>query len=975
MHDAEIERLKTQVPAWQVIGERVKLRRQANEWVGLCPFHDERTPSFKVYRNGGGQWLYKCFGCQSTGNVFQFLQRAEGLTFQQAVEKVAGLGTRDSGLAKKATTGPEMVDHTFRPAIAEPHEFRTTTLARWTPYERALASSAEAVAWLDRERGIGAEAAARLHLGFFCDLRAVLPKHPWAGESWMAFPALRGETVISVKLRRLAEKEFARLPKMETALYNEDAIDPLGDTMLVEGEFDALVLEQAGFAAVSVPSAGFILTPAMRDRLALAGALYLAGDTDQAGAPYMEKLWRELGGTTYLLAWPDGAKDANEFFLKNCGRDIEKFRTAVESLKQKARQKPIPSFYSLRESMLSDRTSPLDDPNRMRFPWPKVDDMAVVLPSHVVSVFSTYTGTGKALANGTLVPTPDEGMVAIEKLRPGDRVFGCSGQPIRVLGVFPQGLRQMYRVGFSCGTEVDCDAEHVWAVCRSIKAYPKHPILRTTRQLRLRSLTKSGPYKLPMAGEVEFENAAPLPLHPYVLGALLGDGGFTNTSILFSSADTQILERVAGLLPDSVRMVHVANVSWRIAQAHNGGSLRTNPIKNALRALGLLGHRAETKRIPSAYLFAAIQDRLEVLRGLLDTDGTVDHRTGAVSFSSSSRQLAEDVRWIAFSLGGFACVRPKKTKRLQAYIVSINLPPEIRLFHLERKHALANQRKGWRRVRALRSIVDAGKAPATCLRVDAPDGLFLIKDFIPTHNTTWVMAPLVEEAQRGQVVVVYSAELSPEEYSMLVASYLTQRNRLRLTGEDYHEAARLLGDARFYVGYNPDLNTIAQVLDLMEWAIRRLGATRVVLDGFHFLCRNSPDYVREQENAMQRIKNLAVKYKVVFVVVGQARKGHPQAHGRVADLVDASGSRSFGDDANVAFHLHREVRRDIDWANPPNDILDEVTDVRLQKGRTKGAGKAAARLYFRGDICRFFEETGAREPDWKERSAAEYSED
>jgi len=112
---------------------------------------------------------------------------------------------------------------------------------------------------------------------------------------------------------------------------------------------------------------------------------------------------------------------------------------------------------------------------------------------------------------------------------------------------------------------------------------------------------------------------------------------------------------------------------------------------------------------------------------------------------------------------------------------------------------------------------------------------------------------------------------------------------------------------------------------------------------------------------MQRIKNLSVKYKPISFVIGQAVKNPQQVgRGKVEEIITPLGSRAFSDDADAVFHLHRNLRRDIDWANPPKDILDEVTDVRLRKGRNQGEGRAAERLYFRGDICRFFESTGER---------------
>jgi hypothetical protein len=206
-------------------------------------------------------------------------------------------------------------------------------------------------------------------------------------------------------------------------------------------------------------------------------------------------------------------------------------------------------------------------------------------------------------------------------------------------------------------------------------------------------------------------------------------------------------------------------------------------------------------------------------------------------------------------------------------------------------------------------------------------------------------------------VLNYSAELSPEEFARLVAANLLEKDRLLLTSEDFKEAARILdrSEAKFYVGYNPELNRIGLVLDSIEWAIRRLGARVVVLDHLHFLCRGERDDIKAQSDAMQRIKNIARKYQVIFIVVGQSRKAQPGRKGPSA-ASDAKGSESFISDASTTYHLHRNLRTGIDLERPetwPFDILENITDIRLDKCRTKGPGKAVARQIFDGKFGKF----------------------
>jgi hypothetical protein len=220
-----------------------------------------------------------------------------------------------------------------------------------------------------------------------------------ADKGWVAFPSVEGNKVVSVKYRSIVRKKpggFSRQPGMATALFNTETISSFDPVFVVEGEIDCLTLEQAGFNSVSVPSAGTKLTPDMKDTLMLAECVILAGDTDPTGSAYLEKLWKELGERTYLLKWPDGFKDANEFFLRGCNRDVSIFRTKVEELVAKSKAQPIPSVYSLQQTLLSGEDTLLaDHPDRMRFPWSNADTMVNIMPGDVVAINATNTGMGK----------------------------------------------------------------------------------------------------------------------------------------------------------------------------------------------------------------------------------------------------------------------------------------------------------------------------------------------------------------------------------------------------------------------------------------------------------------------------------------------------------------------------------------------------------------------------------------------------
>lgn len=614
----QLEKMKREINAAGVIQTRIKLERDGKEWIGSCPFHDEKTPSFKVYQKDG-IWLYHCFGCAATGNAVQFIQKFDKISFEEAVKKVQSISGWEEG--------KEMVDSVFAPVVQGEKKYNTFPLSA---LNRAQGDLELEMSWL-RNRGITLETAKQMNLGFIQNASAVSANHPWVEKGWVVIPTIDGDMITCLKYRSFVAKKsedgkisgILRGPGMATSLYNLQACVPFDDVFIVEGEPDVWVFTQSGYNAVGLPSAEYTPTPLERDTLVKANRIFLAGDSDGPGQTAMRKLWSEIRDRAYMIEWPSGCKDANEVLLKECEGDSDKFAELVESLKSKALERPIPDFYDVRQTLLNaDDTNPMENPRRLHFSQRAVDEMAVTLPGNIVSVFATYTGSGK---------------------------------------------------------------------------------------------------------------------------------------------------------------------------------------------------------------------------------------------------------------------------------------------------------------------------------------------------TTWCLDnfELEEVMKHGSVVLNYSAELSPQEFSMLVTANLLEKDRLSLTREDFNEAARRLDavDAKFYVGYNPDLNRIGPVLDSIEWAIRRLGARIVVLDHLHFLCRGEQNDIKAQADAMQRIKNMAVKYQIIFVVVGQSRKEQPNRKGRPSEASDAKGSETFISDATTTYHLHRGLKREIDWEHPetwPSDLLDNVLDLRLYKCRTKGPGKAVCRQTFVGQFGKFY---------------------
>lgn len=384
--ETDLDSLKHDAGVLKVYQQHIKLRKEGNKYVGLCCFHAESTGSFTVFSD----MLFKCFGCGLQGNVLQFLQNKEDIPFKDAVSRVKEI--IGGGNYKEQAAA---VDRVFKSAVPDAAKsYKTFSLSEYLVYERNLADSKEAQAWL-ANRGISLETAQRLHTGFrqTLKMRDDDKNADIASKGWLVFPCLQDGKVVSMKYRSVVpgRKAFSKQAGMATALYNSDTIDPFSDVLVCEGEVDVLTLEQAGFRATSLASASTSLTPAEKDKLMSASRILLAGDNDDPGQAAMTKLWRELSERSYLLSWDD-VKDANELYLK----DRKGFVQKMDSLIGQALTQPMKDVYSLQDVMLSGGKGPqADRPDRLRFGWKDVDDMLIIVPGDVLSIFATQTGTGK----------------------------------------------------------------------------------------------------------------------------------------------------------------------------------------------------------------------------------------------------------------------------------------------------------------------------------------------------------------------------------------------------------------------------------------------------------------------------------------------------------------------------------------------------------------------------------------------------
>lgn len=382
-------------------------------------------------------------------------------------------------------------------------------------------------------------------------------------------------------------------------------------------------------------------------------------------------------------------------------------------------------------------------------------DMGWTFPSHLMPVafglcdtrinklmLIIGPGSGKALHSDTPILTT-RGWIPVKEAVVGDTVYTPDGSTAPIRAVLPQPTSQLYRVTFADGREVTVNASHLWKVYTKKFAKRGEPLkwrVRTTEEVAAYLWhSRANRWYVPLTEPVPYP-AADLPIPPYVMGCILGDGHCgVGGDVGLTSFDPDI-----GLRVQTECYAIGANVTKRSVPGHWG----ITGINSRMRGIGLAGSRSWNKHIPESYLKGSVSQRFALLQGLMDTDGTVSG-SKTISYCTVSLQLAKDVQTLVRSLGGIAYRAAKitgftstdgekKTGRL-AYNISIRHPTPERLFYLPRKRKLAQPTQYSDDLKLeISSIVPAETSESICINIGHPDGLFLCGDHIVTHNSQFL---------------------------------------------------------------------------------------------------------------------------------------------------------------------------------------------------------------------------------------------
>ncbi len=397
-------------------------------------------------------------------------------------------------------------------------------------------------------------------------------------------------------------------------------------------------------------------------------------------------------------------------------------------------------------------------------------------------LFTGSTGVGKGHPVGTLIPTLEDGSAPgrtqVEDIRPGDHVFAPDGSPVEVLGVFPRGKMQVYRVEFSDGRSVVVDKDHLWGVYlhKHDRDDDNLTVIATHRIASMLESSTSAEARLsiPMNQPVQWPERE-FPVDPYALGVFITDGRLDKNRSLLAIANSnefivkKCAERIGAAGYERFYNTYVESrygrsetKEWRFLTGETFDNGRAKLVRKD-DVLGMLpGICSEKRRIPESYLRACVEQRWELVRGLFDAGGTIPAKGNCrfdVSYSTFCEGLADDVRELLLSLGVSStlstCERHDTWANHDGKRFCFNYRTEytvhVRCAHADKERFFSLPRK---REIARKAAVEASKqtydtefvdivsavplpdeVETVCLYVDHPDHLYQCDGFVVTHNT------------------------------------------------------------------------------------------------------------------------------------------------------------------------------------------------------------------------------------------------
>ena len=508
-----------------------------------------------------------------------------------------------------------------------------------------------------------------------------------------------------------------------------------------------------------------------------------------------------------------------------------------------------------------------------------LDEMTTGLQEGDLVIVAGRPAMGKAQPLDAKIKTPS-GWCEMGALQVGDAVASHDGDASIVTGIYPQGVRQVYRLTFSDGRSAEACAEHLWRV--HFREWEAPRVLDTAKLSQMLGRKR---YLNRLSIDVpsgDFGHHEALPVEPWHLGAMLADGTFGAVS---RAAGRQMQAGGAS-----------SSASQMTAEGGTAVAVRAPAPALGLHALGLAGIHPHEKFIPRLYRTANREARLALLQGLLDTDGWVD-RAGSVRFCTASYRLARDVVELARSLGGCCRLAYERTRLdcgggprdgRNAYVLTISHAEPRSLFRVESKRERLPEQCERDCRPVLVSIVPSRTVPTQCISVSHPSKLYVTDDYVVTHNTSFALNIAEHVALELKLpVLVFSMEMGGTQLATRLLGSVgkvdAQALRTgRLTATDWDRLGTALGklnEAPLLIDESPALNP----LELRSRARRKWreygGLGLIVIDYIQLMQgseSNQENRATELSEISRSMKQMAKELKVPVIALSQLNRSLEQ---------------------------------------------------------------------------------------------------
>lgn len=578
-----------------------------------------------------------------------------------------------------------------------------------------------------------------------------------------------------------------------------------------------------------------------------------------------------------------------------------------------------------------------------------LDNILKGLAKGTLTTVIANTGVGKAVTLDTPILTP-QGYIPMRYIKVGSTVYDEEGMSCKVTAVYPQGEKEVYRVTFEDGTFVDCCDEHLWKF-KTIDDLSRNNDWRVTplKDILKKPIKRGDGYNLCIPINLPVNHPfKDLPVHPYLLGCLLGDGGFTTDRITFTNSEDDVVNLVK-LLGNYYNGTFILHKGCKNQYVFRSNDPKCNKLYRLIRRFGLTGKNSEGKFIPPDYLIASVMQRRLLVQGLVDTDGHIDSK-GHITFSSSSERLSKDFVYLVRSLGHKCTMRKYTRPNGKIDYVSYVSGNVERLFNSNKHTSRYFSRKIPKRLNLsnIMKVVSIEKlnykAEMQCITVSSPLHTFICGDFKVTHNT-WFQVVVGSRCQLSnyrvlQLVTEMSKDLMQDRYEAVLYSMCyegfsyskfksgsldvkTEKNYFRFLTEDLPTFEPLI------------LDTATSVMNVSA-LVDKYDPDLVVIDSVYLMedDQGAKDDWLRVAHITRDLKKLANRCNRPILINTQADKNSSKKVGPELDSI--MYTQAIGQDSDNIIALYRdEVMRN-----------DDEMGIKVLKQREGSLGKAIVNWNF-----------------------------